>query len=381
MLRIPGNIPIQIYPLFFIVVFALSAINSNLDPIGMAVWAFVIIFSLIVHEMGHALTAVAFGQRASIDLVGFGGVTNRHGRPLKPLQEFIIVFNGPLAGLALGAFCYVTYAYFGKDLPIVLQQILQIGFFANFFWTFVNLLPVQPLDGGQLLRITLEGFFGLKGLKFAFFLSFIIGIALSLVLFLILHQPIISIFFMLFTFESYRAWQSSMPMSQNDTDRTLQHLLKSAEKDFHKGHLNYAQEKLSIIRKQTKTGILHNSVNKLLARIFLAQGLNAEAYDVLYSIKNNLTIDEQEFLHQLAFSQNHWQEAITIGNALYQHQPTDKVALTNALCHARLGQARPAVGWLQCAIKNGLPNRKDVFQMEDFNPIRQDPLFEQIVRS
>jgi stage IV sporulation protein FB len=29
---------------------------------------------------------------------------------------------------------------------------VRYGLFVNFFWTLINLLPIQPLDGGQILR-------------------------------------------------------------------------------------------------------------------------------------------------------------------------------------------------------------------------------------
>ncbi len=374
MFKIPGSIPIQIYPLFFLVVFALSAINSNFEPTLMLIWMFVIFVSLIVHEMGHALTAVAFGQRASIDLVGFGGVTRRQGPPLKPLQEFIIVFNGPLAGFLLGLGCLLIFKFYGTKLPVIVQNTLFIGYFANFFWTILNLIPVHPLDGGQLLRITLEGFFGLRGLKTALFISFLIGVLLC-ILFFAMGQQLIGIFFMIFTYESYQAWRSSLSMSTQDSDRALQQFYKSAEKDFHKGHLSYAQEKLNVVRKQAGEGVLHKSASNLLAQILHAQGHDSEAYDILYSAKNNLSVDQLKLLHQLAYSQNHFKEAIAIGTRLYQDHPTDNVALINALSNAQIGEARAAVGWLQCAIKNGLPNIKEVLQKKDFNSIRQDPAF------
>ncbi len=43
--------------------------------------------------------------------------------------------------------------------------ILKYTQVANLFWTIVNLLPVLPLDGGQLLRIVLEAAFGVKDLR------------------------------------------------------------------------------------------------------------------------------------------------------------------------------------------------------------------------
>ncbi|MBA3238409.1 MAG: stage IV sporulation protein FB [Parachlamydiaceae bacterium] len=376
MLTIPGKIPIRIYPLFLIVMIGISLLNSGFQLYLASLWAIVICVSLLVHEYGHALTAMFFGQRATIELVGFGGVTRRHGHAPTALQEFFIVLNGPLAGIALCGLSYFLSLH-AESWPLMVQQLLLISTYANAFWTVLNLLPVQPLDGGQLLRIILQGFFGLKGLKTALFLSFVISFLLA-VLFFIYHQVLIGSFFLLFTFEGYRTWKNSLPMTSQDDDKALQQFLKSAEKDYRKGQLGYAQQKLIAVRKHAASGVIHTSATLLLAQIYHAQGHNSEAYNLLLPLRDTLTPDLLLLLHQLAYAEKQWKTAIDIGAALYQHQPTYDVALTNALSHAQLGEAKPSVGWLQCAIKNGLPNFKEILSMEAFNPIRQDPLFENL---
>lgn len=374
MLTIPGKIPIHVQPIFAIVVLGLSLINGGFQPVGTLMWIGVICFSLLVHEFGHALTAVACGQRASIDLVAFGGVTRRYGRALKSWQEFLIVLNGPLAGFLLCFLSYWILATYENSLSVYMQQLLFISYYANLFWTLLNLLPVQPLDGGQLLRIALEGFFGLKGLKAALFLSFVLSACLS-VFFFMTQYMLVGAFFLLFTFEGYRAWKSSLSMTEKDEDRALQHFMKSAEKDFHKGQLSYAQEKLNIVRKQAEKGVLYTNATVLLAQILHMQGHDDQAYMLLHPLESVLAPDVQQLQQQLAYSQKQWEETIRLGNAVYQHQPTHQPALLNAMSHAQLGQARPAVGWLQCAIRNGLPNAQAVLAKKDFDAIRQDPLF------
>lgn len=374
MLRIPGRIPVQIYPSFFIVAGLISLIYGDFNPMLTLLWASVIFLSLLVHEFGHALTAVACGQKASIDLMAFGGATRRSGKPLKYSQEFIIVFNGPLAGFALGCLSFWLLYTYGSSFSLTIRQLLAISYYINFFWTAINLLPVQPLDGGQLLRIVLEGLFGLKGLKVAFFLSFLVSLALS-IYFFIRQDLLPGSFFLLFTFEGYRAWKNSLPMTQQDDNRALQHFYRSAERDFHKGQLSYAQEKLNVIRNESKAGILYQSATNLLGQILYAQGHAKEAYDLLYPIKNTLNPEMQILFHKLAYDQGLWQEAIEMGNKAYQHQPSYQVALANAIAHAQLAEAKPAIGWMQCAIRNGLPNLQAVIQKSDFNPIRNDPLF------
>src|SRR3546814_18959362 len=58
---------------------------------GTLVWTVIVFLSVLIHEYGHALTAVAFGQRARIELVALGGVTQRSGTKLNLWKEFIIV--------------------------------------------------------------------------------------------------------------------------------------------------------------------------------------------------------------------------------------------------------------------------------------------------
>lgn len=380
MLKIPGKIPIQIYPVFAVAAVAIALINSNFQPLETLMWVGVICVSLLVHEFGHALTAVACGQRAAIDLVAFGGVTRRYGRSLPSWQEFLIVLNGPLAGLLLCILSYWILVNYGRTLPFPVQQLLAISYTANLFWTVVNLLPVHPLDGGQLLKITLEGIFGLKGLKTALFLSFILSLGLSIFFFMI-QFILAGAFFLLFTFEGYRSWKSSLQITRQDDDRALHQFFRSAEKDFHKGQLSYAQEKLNSVRHQAGEGVLYTSATFMLAQILHAQGHDEEAYTLLLPLKNDFSPEIQQLFQQIAYRQRKWEEAIHMGNEVYQHQPTYEVAVLNAFCHGQMGQARPAVGWLKCALRNGLPNLKEIVKRSDFDPVRHDALFMSLLSS
>src|SRR5262245_42811358 len=100
MITISGKIPIRIHPIFWVLVVLIAWINTY-NPFEILIWAVAIVFSLLIHEYGHALTATFFGQNASIDLMGFGGMTQHDGRKLPWWQDFMVVFNGPLAGFTL----------------------------------------------------------------------------------------------------------------------------------------------------------------------------------------------------------------------------------------------------------------------------------------
>src|SRR5689334_12648737 len=69
---------------------------------GVAVWTAVVLVSILVHELGHALVGRRFGASPSIRLHAFGGVTFLPGPHLTRAQNTFVSAAGPLAGLLLG---------------------------------------------------------------------------------------------------------------------------------------------------------------------------------------------------------------------------------------------------------------------------------------
>jgi Zn-dependent protease len=374
MIDLPGGVPLRIHPLFWFLVLFISAINSNFDLFYGSLWAVIIVISVVIHELGHAWTAKACGQRVSIELVGFGGLTRRHGPPLKLWQEFLIVFNGPLAGLLLACAAY-ELLHFMPNMAVLFRNLLFIAMYVNFYWTAINLLPVQPLDGGHLLRILMEALFGLKGIKVALFISMVASALISLIL-LVVGMFLLGAFFLMFTFESYRAWRDSLELTDRDRNRDVQSLFKSAERDYHKGHLDYALDKLNVISREQNGGVLYLAAVQLKAEILDAKGRFKEAYELLLPLKSKLSGQALQLLQRLAYRIGNWNEAIALGDLAYRYQPSSETALISALCYGILGQATPAVGWLQCAAKEGLPHVRDVIGQMEFNAIRDDPLFQ-----
>ena len=152
MLKFAGKIPIRIHPLFWFLAVAIGWLNADGNIPKTAIWIVIILFSVLVHEFGHALTALAFGQRARIDLVGFGGLTHRHGGKLKFWQEFLVVLNGPLFGLLFSALAYMWLVKVNPPQESLYRYGLQVTVLVNIFWTILNLMPVYPLDGGNLFK-------------------------------------------------------------------------------------------------------------------------------------------------------------------------------------------------------------------------------------
>ena len=126
---------------------------------------------------------LSFKQKAQIQLVALGGLTSYDGPKLRFWQQFIITFNGPLFGFFLFLFATLALQINWTDWPIF-HGILKATQIANLFWTVINLLPVLPLDGGQLLRIVLEAAFGVKGFKASLLVGTILAALISFYFFI-----------------------------------------------------------------------------------------------------------------------------------------------------------------------------------------------------
>ena len=117
--------------------------------------------SITVHELGHALAARHYGVEPAVELHGLGGVTRMFGRTLTRAQSFWVTFCGPAAGFALylAASAARRWVYPSGDLGttsgLVIAEAIDFLCWANWWWTILNLLPVLPLDGGQMLRTVL----------------------------------------------------------------------------------------------------------------------------------------------------------------------------------------------------------------------------------
>lgn len=115
--------------------------------------------SIVLHELGHSLTAQRFGlQVRSITLFVFGGVASLESEPKRPLHEVIIAIAGPLVSVALGlGFSALAAAGFtGDAITPVLAWLGRINLLLAAF----NCVPGFPLDGGRVLRGVVWAFTG-----------------------------------------------------------------------------------------------------------------------------------------------------------------------------------------------------------------------------
>jgi Zn-dependent protease/CBS domain-containing protein len=138
----------------------------GLREILMQLGLVLIVFACVVlHEFGHALTALHYGVRTrDITLLPIGGVASLERMPEDPRQEFWITAAGPLvnlviAGLAFGLVALLGLSWLITDLDFgVASWTAVLGFIlsANLMLFLFNLIPAFPMDGGRILRSLLS---------------------------------------------------------------------------------------------------------------------------------------------------------------------------------------------------------------------------------
>lgn len=370
MIEIPGRIPLTIHPFFWVFAALIGWLSSG-TMIGVLMWIGIIFFSVLFHEYGHALAALIFKQKARIQLVAMGGLTLFDGPKLKFWQQFLITLNGPIFGflLFLGASFLLQFHWSAS-----ITYLLKMTQFANLFWTVVNLLPVLPLDGGQLLRIVLEACFGIKGFKASLLIGAILSALLALYFFL-LQAFLVGSFFFLFAFQSFDSWRKSRFASGGDRDESNRELMIQAEAALEENRPSDAKRILEEVRSKASGGLLADAAAQYLAFMDYKEGKRKEAYDLLLAIKERLSDDALCILHELAAEQKNFPLVIELSTSCYQIAPTQKSALSNARAFAAVNQPQPAGGWLQTAWQFGNLDLNGVLQEECFQKIKDDPQF------
>lgn len=115
--------------------------------------ALLLFFSVLFHEMSHAITSNRLGfPIRKITLFIFGGVAHMKSEPDEPKTEFLVAAAGPLSSLLLAAAFYflggVATAASADHAALVFSTVGWLNLWLALF----NLVPGFPLDGGRLLR-------------------------------------------------------------------------------------------------------------------------------------------------------------------------------------------------------------------------------------
>ena len=230
--------PVRVHPLFWV----MGLLMGFGDVMSVLIATCVAFVSILVHELGHALMMRRFGRESHIVLYFMGGLaiegsgssfSSFHSSGRRTTYEQVLIsFAGPGAGfvlagivvavlyamgghvewLTLGGFIPIPVAVLGDDpadarvnanLMILFDRLLWF----NIVWGAVNLLPVFPLDGGQIAQAVMVAKDPWQGLTKSLWLSVFTGAIAAVVGGLIFKSLFMVFLFGSLAYSSYVALQ------------------------------------------------------------------------------------------------------------------------------------------------------------------------------
>ncbi len=200
---------VRVHPWFWVVAVLLGiGPEQELGFAVLVMWVVALFASLLLHELGHAWVMRQVGQEATVLLYGFGGLAiPRPGRAFSPRwrlpapwDQVLVSLAGPGAMLLLVLLLWVVLRLAGTPLQfqlggplgirwqfqnienVRLHILLHYLVTINLFWAMFNLLPVYPLDGGQVLLKLVVHSQGNRGLLLVFRVSMVVAVATAVLL-------------------------------------------------------------------------------------------------------------------------------------------------------------------------------------------------------
>ncbi len=154
----------------FLLLVAFIVVASWMESHNLVRVAFSVVFTLVLfgcivlHELGHALTARRYGIRTrDIVLLPIGGVGRLERMPEDPNQELRVALAGPAVNVLIALVLFgllvaigrlptwkeaVAISWTGRDF---LPSLMAV----NVWLVLFNLIPAFPMDGGRVLRALL----------------------------------------------------------------------------------------------------------------------------------------------------------------------------------------------------------------------------------
>jgi stage IV sporulation protein FB len=372
------GIPIRFEIFFWITMGIISfGLWGNISQAFLAFW--IMVFSIFFHELGHALMARFFGQKPSIEMTAFGGRTTNLSKPKLSLwKEFLVVLAGPLVGVCLA---FISW----KTLEITqtsnkgLRFFLELSFMINAYWTFFNMLPIVPLDGGQLVRIMFQSVFKKKGIMLSSGLSTIfavLGVGYSLQK----NEVILSILCGLFFIYSIKDFYEQKSLTQEDQNPLYQKMVEEALDLKEKGEVILAEERFKKILSNNSKGVLGLLSAFELAKIYIEKDEKELVFGCLLPFQIKLQGIQLYLLHQMAYELQKFSIVRDISQRCYQETLDSKVAFINSVAFAEIKDSIAALGWLDCSVKSGYIPSDEELLCKEFIYLKSNSNFQTVLQ-
>ncbi len=198
------GIHVRVQPMFWLVSAVMGwSVATSAGFQYLLIWIACSFVSILIHELGHVWMGQLFGTRGHIVLYGFGGLAIGSNQLESRWQRILVCAAGPLAGFvflglvllflwisnppAFPAYLALAKFQFGwtddiRELALIglvrspmLRITVSFLIFINLLWGLVNLLPVWPLDGGQISRDLCEAAWPDAGLARSLGISLVVA--------------------------------------------------------------------------------------------------------------------------------------------------------------------------------------------------------------
>ncbi len=219
------GIPVRIHPFFWLMAALLGYGSTGGQPRLMFFWILAVLISVFVHEMGHALVIRHFGWQPRVTLYGMGGLASYNAVRMDPRTHIVISLAGPLAGFALAALIvgalktagspvhftfgwpHIVHWELGGFSNRLLHDFTNYMLFANIWWGLLNMLPIWPLDGGQITRDLFQISSQPNGLQNSLWLSVFTAGAVAIFAFTQRDDKYMAFFFGYMAYQNYMLLQ------------------------------------------------------------------------------------------------------------------------------------------------------------------------------
>jgi len=434
------GIPVKIHPSFLFVC-AVLAYSRLSQPKLLIEWLIVIFVSILVHELGHALVVRLFGMSPQILLYSMGGLTSwTDEKGISHAKRVAISLAGPFAGFLFGGIVFLSeYKFpdlfadqFGKQTFFDLM-------FVNLGWGIFNLLPILPLDGGNV-AYSIEQMVTKKSngvITRALSLLIAAGVGLWA---LSIEQLWIVFLMAIFALNNGRAllqlFQTDQDVSlrplldqardavKNDDGATAVQLAKEAKKSAHSEEVEEEAQRILLIglilsgdierakkeadRLQAVYGhtallralagferdqlpraipVIEYSyptspspeLNYTFADVLIAAGRFREASELIAGQQNpRYAAASYVALQTAAFNSGEFDLSSEAGIQALERKKDPVIAYNIACAEARAGRADEALAWIERAVETGYRDVEAMVSDSDLETLRSRPEFDAI---
>lgn len=172
--------PVRVHPMFWLVALVLGYNGTIRAGVGFVLaWVACVFVSVLLHEFGHVWMGRLFGSHGHIVLYSFGGLAIGSNRLVRRWQRILVLLAGPGIQLALWGLLWLNRKQillavapaWRESAVLVLVMLLEI----NLFWPILNLIPIWPLDGGQVTREVCQAIMPQRGTAVSLGISMVVS--------------------------------------------------------------------------------------------------------------------------------------------------------------------------------------------------------------